>query len=82
MIFDNASIKASTIRSRTEAIGMLELATETMLNHGLKRFLLEDEISEDLSRCVAGDVKYRFVLTDFNKPFKQNYIERLDFNKK
>lgn len=81
MIFDNASIKASTIGSRTEAIGMLESAAETMLNHGLK-ILLEDGISEDLSRCVAGDIKYRFVLTDFNKPFKQNYIERLDFNKK
>ena len=30
----------------------------------------EKKLSEGLTRCVGGDVKYRFVLIDFNKAFK------------
>ncbi|CAK7894647.1 NADP-dependent alcohol dehydrogenase 7 [[Candida] anglica] len=62
---------SSLLGSKVEALEMLKIAAE----HGVKPWVEEIPISEAncntaLTRCNDGDVRYRFVFTEFDKAFK------------
>ncbi|KAM9904916.1 hypothetical protein OXX69_007386 [Metschnikowia pulcherrima] len=64
------SFGSSLLGSKAEALEMLELAAEK----GIKPMIEEVPISEQscgeaLTRCNDGDVRYRFVFTDYDKAF-------------
>lgn len=64
------SFGSSFLGSKAEALEMLELAAEK----GVKPWVEEIPISEKgceeaLNRCNEGDVRYRFVFTDYDKAF-------------
>lgn len=66
------SFGASLLGSKVEAIEMLKLAADK----GIKPMIEEVPIDEAscgkaLERCEDGDVRYRFVFTEFDKAFKQ-----------
>lgn len=66
-----ASFGSSLLGSKTEVKEMLNLAAK----HNVRPMIEEVPISEEncakaLDRCHAGDVRYRFVFTDFDKAFK------------
>lgn len=70
LITSGASIGGSLLGSKKEAQLMLELASK----HNIRPWIEEVPISEDacgtaLSRCDDGDVRYRFVFTEFKKAF-------------
>lgn len=53
---------------------MLEFKAESDVKQWVEKISIgKDGISEELSRCVTGDVNYRFVVTSFNKAFKELY---------
>ncbi|KAI5956883.1 hypothetical protein KGF54_000501 [Candida jiufengensis] len=65
-----ASFGSSLLGSKIEVEEMLKLAGE----HNIKPWIEEVPISEEnvhkaLKRCVDGDVRYRFVFTEFDKTF-------------
>lgn len=62
---------SSLLGSKKEALAMLDIAVK----HGVKPWVEEVPISEAgcntaLTRCEKGDVRYRFVFTEFDKAFK------------
>ncbi|EDK46618.1 hypothetical protein PVL30_005532 [Lodderomyces elongisporus] len=66
-----ASFGSSLLGSKAEVNEMLNIAAK----HNVKPMIEEIPISEEncakaLDRCEAGDVRYRFVFTDFDKAFK------------
>ncbi|CUM65816.1 uncharacterized protein PRCAT00003465001 [Priceomyces carsonii] len=70
LILNNLNICGSNIGSKKEAIKMLEIAAEK----GIKPWIEEVPISakacgESLERCDKGDVRYRFVFTDYENAF-------------
>lgn len=67
---NGGSFGSSLLGSKTEALDMLKLAAEK----GVKPMIEKIPISEEgcntaLSRCDNGDVRYRFVFTDYDKAF-------------
>ncbi|KAI5963101.1 uncharacterized protein KGF55_002893 [Candida pseudojiufengensis] len=65
-----AAFGSSLLGSKIEVEEMLKLAGE----HNIKPWIEEVPISEEnvhkaLKRCEAGDVRYRFVFTEFDKAF-------------
>ncbi|CAK9440096.1 uncharacterized protein LODBEIA_P41960 [Lodderomyces beijingensis] len=65
-----ASFGSSLLGSKAEVQQMLDIAAK----HNVKPMIEEIPISEEncakaLDRCEAGDVRYRFVFTDFDKAF-------------
>lgn len=67
---NGGSFGSSLLGSKTEALDMLKLAAEK----GIKPMVEEIPISEEnceaaLTRCDKGDVRYRFVFTDYDKAF-------------
>lgn len=70
-IANSSNFGASLLGSKKEALKMLEIAAEK----GVKPWVEEVPISEEgchvaLTRCEEGDVRYRFVFTEFDKAFK------------
>lgn len=69
--FGNGScLCSSALGSREEAVELFEMASE----HGIKPWVEEVPISEEncemaLNRAWEGDVRYRFVFTEFHKAF-------------
>lgn len=66
-----ANFGSSLLGSKKEALKMLEIAVK----HDVKPWVEEVPISEEgchtaLTRCDNGDVRYRFVFTEFDKAFK------------
>ncbi|SGZ51395.1 CIC11C00000000517 [Sungouiella intermedia] len=69
-LLNGGSFGSSLLGSKVEALEMLKLAAEK----GVKPMVEEIPISEEncekaLTRCDAGDVRYRFVFTDYDKAF-------------
>lgn len=69
-IKNGSALGSSHLGSRSEMIDMLNLAAEK----GIKTWhedlkVNEDAVSEALTRCHDNDVRYRFVLTDFESQF-------------
>ncbi|CUM62623.1 uncharacterized protein PRCAT00000177001 [Priceomyces carsonii] len=69
---NGGSFGSSLLGSKAEALEMLELAAAK----GVKPWVEEVPISEQgvknaLERCNKGDVRYRFVFTQFDKAFEQ-----------
>lgn len=67
---NGGSFGSSLLGSRTEALEMLQLAADK----GVKAWVEEIPISEKnvevaLTRCNEGDVRYRFVFTEYDKAF-------------
>jgi len=70
LIRNAGSFGASLLGSKKEALDMLQLAADK----GVKPWIEEVPISEEgcnsaLTRCDSGDVRYRFVFTEFDKAF-------------
>lgn len=67
---NGGSFGSSLLGSKSEALDMLKLAAEK----GVKPMIEKIPISEEacntaLTRCEDGDVRYRFVFTDYDKAF-------------
>ncbi|KAK6198935.1 alcohol dehydrogenase, class V [Scheffersomyces amazonensis] len=70
MILNGSTIKSSAIGSMKEADEVLKLYADKGLKPWIEKVAVsEDGVSEVLSRIDKGDVKYRFVLSDFEKFF-------------
>ena len=71
LMANGSSIIGSGIGSRKEAIEMLELAAKNNIKPWIEKIPISEKgVNEGMTRCEKGDVKYRFVLTDFDKAFK------------
>lgn len=69
-ILNNATLKGSEIGSKKEATIMLKLAAEKKIYPIIeKKPINEANVGEVLERVENSDVRYRFVLTDFDKYF-------------
>lgn len=67
-----AAFGSSLLGSKKEANYMLKLAAEKGVRPWIEKVPVNAKsCSEALQRCDAGDVRYRFVLTDFDKAFSQ-----------
>lgn len=69
-VINSSSFGASLLGSKAEALEMLELAAK----NGIKPMVEEVPITAEscgkaLTRCDKGDVRYRFVFTEFDKAF-------------
>ncbi|EGW30448.1 uncharacterized protein SPAPADRAFT_63283 [Spathaspora passalidarum NRRL Y-27907] len=61
---------SSLLGSKTEVTEMLRLAAENDIKPWIEEVpISEENCSKALERCVAGDVRYRFVFTEFDKAF-------------
>ena len=68
---NGSSVIGSGIGSRKEAIEMFELAAKNKIKHWIEKIPISEKgVNEGMTRYEKGDVKYRFVLTDFDKSFK------------
>lgn len=64
------SFGSSLLGSKTEAADMLKLAAEKGIKPMIEEIPLnEKNCGEALTRCEEGDVRYRFVFTEFEKAF-------------
>lgn len=66
------SISQSLLGSRSEIKYMLQLCADKGIKPWIEEIPLSEEgVNKALTRADAGDVRYRFVLTDFAKEFKK-----------
>lgn len=64
------SFGASLLGSKAEAMKMLEIAAENKVYPWIEEVPISEQgCHEALTRCDAGDVRYRFVFTEFDKAF-------------
>ncbi|KAK6453714.1 alcohol dehydrogenase, class V [Scheffersomyces xylosifermentans] len=70
LLFSGAKVAGSIIGSMKEAEELLELYADKGLTVWIEKIPVSEEgVKEVLTRAHKGDVKYRFVLTDFDKVF-------------
>ncbi|EGV61725.1 GroES-like protein [Yamadazyma tenuis] len=70
-IKNGSLLGSSHLGSRQEMLDMLKLAAEKGIKSWHEDLKVDEEgISEALTRCYENDVRYRFVLTDYEKSFK------------
>lgn len=70
MLANGTSISQSSLGNRQEALDMLKLAAAKDIKPWIEKIPLSEEgCTEALTRCQNGDVRYRFVLTDYDKAF-------------
>lgn len=68
----SGSITSSRLGSRKEIIQMLDLAAQKNIKPWIENIPISTVgISEALRRADSGDVRYRFVLTDYHKTFDE-----------
>lgn len=67
-----SSFGSSLLGSKEEALEMLRLAAEKGIKPMVEEVpITESSCGEALTRCDKGDVRYRFVFTDFAKAFNK-----------
>ncbi|CDK27409.1 unnamed protein product [Kuraishia capsulata CBS 1993] len=67
---NGAHLSTSCLGSRAEALELLDLAVKHDIRPWVEEIPLTAEgVSEAMTRCWKGDVRYRFCLTDFHKAF-------------
>lgn len=72
MLRSGANIGQSLLGNREEALEMLNLAAEKNIRPWIEKIPISEKgCNEALTRCDKGDVRYRFVFTDFDKAFSQ-----------
>lgn len=65
-----SSFGSSLLGSKKEALYMLQLAAENKVKPWIEEVPISAEsCGQALTRCDKGDVRYRFVFTDFDKAF-------------
>lgn len=71
MLINGSKLGQSSLGNKQEAIDMLELAAEKGVKPWIEKVPLSEKgCAEALTRCDKGDVRYRFVFTDYDKAFK------------
>lgn len=69
-ISNGGSFGSSLLGSKKEALDMLKLAAEKGVKPKIEKISISEEgCNTALTRCEEGDVRYRFVFTDFDKAF-------------
>ncbi|ODV64662.1 GroES-like protein [Hyphopichia burtonii NRRL Y-1933] len=64
------SFGSSLLGSKAEALEMLQLAADKGIKPWVEEIpISEKAVNEALNRCDQGDVRYRFVFTDYDKAF-------------
>ncbi|PSK74818.1 hypothetical protein CJJ07_005410 [Candidozyma auris] len=67
---NGGSFGSSLLGSKSEALEMLNLAAEKGIKPMIEKIPISEEgCNEALTRCDSGDVRYRFVFTDYAKAF-------------
>lgn len=67
---NNSHLSSSCLGSRQEALELLDVAVKNDIRPWIEKVpISEDGCHEAMSRAWNGDVRYRFVLTDFHKCF-------------
>lgn len=70
LCFENVSVSGSLVGSKKEAVAMLDLCAKNEIYPKIEKVALnEQNLSQALKRAEKSDVRYRFVLTDFDKAF-------------
>lgn len=70
LLANNTTLKGSGIGSKKEALAMLKLAADKKIYPIIEKLPInEANVAEVLDRVGKSDVRYRFVLTDFDKCF-------------
>ncbi|KAK6453715.1 alcohol dehydrogenase, class V [Scheffersomyces xylosifermentans] len=73
LLSNGANVAGSGIGSMKEADELLKLYADKGLNVWIEKVPISEEgVKEVLTRGSKSDVRYRFVLTDFDKAFKAN----------
>lgn len=70
LIMNNLSINGSCIGSKQEALQMLDLAAKYKIRPWIEEVpISEENCGNSLQRCHDGDVRFRFVFTEYDKAF-------------
>lgn len=70
LLANNTSLKGSGIGSKKEALIMLKMAADKKIYPIIEKLPInESNVAQVLDRVSRSDVRYRFVLTDFDKFF-------------
>lgn len=70
MIFSNMSVAGSAIGSPKDIEYMLQLAADHQIKPMIETIdISEENVTEAWKRMLKGDVKFRFVLTGYDKYF-------------